>query len=64
MSIHRKELLVIAGRLTEGEEITTQDEGTPLSTFAMRLCSDPTLSETQLALMVVFLAQSIERDRE
>jgi hypothetical protein len=57
----RAELLIIARRLAEDEPITREDADLALSTFVTRLCADPVMSPTALALIAVSLAKHIEQ---
>jgi len=58
----RSELMIIAGSLAEGEVLTREQNEMPLSMFVTRLCADPAMPHTVLALIAVTLAKHIEQD--
>ena len=55
----RAELLIIAGRLAEGEPMTREEAEMTLPMLVIRLCAMQ-LSHTQIALIAVTLAKHID----
>ncbi len=55
----REDILIVAGRLAEGERITRQILETPLPELVRKIVSDRDLTATQLALIAITLAEWI-----